>query len=167
MHLKPPILRLFSQLGELLYQLSDEAYVRPMEILSGATIGQHLRHIVECFQELEESYDEGEINYDLRKRDRRLETDRAFVFRQMDLTQNALDKPDKPLILHAAFDEGVEVTLSSTYYRELMHNLDHAIHHMAMIRAGLTSMPSVILPEDFGVAYSTVKYRTRGQSLQQ
>lgn len=165
MHLKSPILRLFSQLGELLEQLSDEQYCQPMDLLSGASVGQHVRHIIECFQELEDGYLNGEVNYDLRKRDRRLETDRDFVFLQMVFVESALGKPDKPLKLQAACDEGVAVTLSSTYYRELMHNLDHAIHHMAMIRIGLAAIPGIALPEDFGVAYSTLKFRTNSHSI--
>jgi hypothetical protein len=83
----------------------------------------------------------------------------------MTFVESALGRPDKLLNLHAAFDEGVEVTSSSTYYRELMHNLDHAIHHMAMIRVGLTTMPGITLPEDFGVAYSTLKFRTNNHSI--
>jgi len=165
MHLKSPILRLFSQLGELLEQLSDEQYCQPMDLLSGASVGQHVRHIIECFQELEDGYCSGDVNYDLRKRDRRLETDREFVFLQMVFVESALGKPDKPLKLHAAFDEGVEVTLSTTYDRELMHNLDHAIHHMAMIRIGLTAIRGIALPEGFGVAYSTLKFRINSHSI--
>jgi len=165
MHLKSPILRLFSQLGELLEQLSDGQYCQPIDLLSGASVGQHVRHIIECFQELEDGYLNGEVNYDLRKRDRRLETDRDFVLLQMVFVESALGKPDKPLKLQAALDEGVAIALSSTYYRELMHNLDHAIHHMAMIRVGLTTIPSIALPEEFGVAYSTLKFRTSNQSI--
>jgi hypothetical protein len=161
MQLTSPILRLFSQLRELLDQLSDEAYSRPIGLLSGATVGQHIRHIIECFQELEGGYHAGFVNYDLRKRDRRLETDRAFVLRQLILAEQVIGKADKPLQLQATFDEGVDVAFSSTYYRELLHNLDHAIHHMAMIRVGLSSIPDIVLPEDFGVAYSTLKFRTR------
>ncbi|HVU54516.1 MAG TPA: hypothetical protein VHD83_05645 [Puia sp.] len=166
MHLKSPILRLFTQLGELLGQLSDEEYCQPIAILSGATIGQHVRHILECFQELEAGYYRGDVNYDLRKRDRLLETDRELVFLQMAFAEGALRKADKPLQLHAAFDEGIEAALSSTYYRELMHNLDHAIHHMAMIRIGVTAFPCVVLPEDFGVAYSTLKFRANNHSIE-
>jgi len=165
MHIKFPVIRLFSQLAELLIQLSDEEYSRPIGLLSEASIGQHVRHVIECFQELTEGHPAGEVNYDLRKRDRRLETDRMFARSRMAFMESALGRSDKPMKFRAAFDEGVEVTLSSTYYRELMHNLDHAIHHMAMIRVGLTTIPSIALPEEFGVAYSTLKFRTSNQSI--
>ncbi|HEY4206992.1 MAG TPA: hypothetical protein VGM31_09270 [Puia sp.] len=164
MHLKTPILRLFCQLGELLERLSDEEYCRPVPLLSGASVGQHVRHVIECFLELEEGRLTGDVNYDLRKRDRRLETDRQFAGMQMAFVQYAFGKPDRPLNLHAAFDEGVTIALSSTYYRELMHNLDHAIHHMAMIRIGVAEFSGVALPESFGVAYSTLKYRSNSPS---
>jgi hypothetical protein len=165
MHLGSPILRLFSQLGQLLGQLSDEEYGRPIELLSGATVGQHVRHVIECFLELEQGYPAGDVDYDLRKRDRQLETDRRFALLQMTSVEKALGSPDKPMKLHATFDEGVEVILSTTYYRELMHNLDHAIHHMAMMRVGLMTFPEVTLPESFGVAYSTLKFRTNNHSI--
>ncbi|MES1250230.1 MAG: hypothetical protein ABUL46_06065, partial [Chitinophaga rupis] len=117
MHLKSPVLRLFLQLTQLLEQLSDEEYSMPVKALSGAAVGQHVRHVIESFQELEAGYPAGDVNYDLRKRDRRLETDRLFALRQINPLGSTLEKPDKPLKLHAAFDEGIEITLSSTYYR--------------------------------------------------
>jgi len=165
MHLKSPILRLFLHLARLLEQLSDEEYTIPVKVLSGAAVGQHVRHVIECFQELEEGYIAGDVDYDLRKRDRRLETDRLFALMQMNSIGNTLERPDKPLKLHAAFDEGIEVILSSTYYRELMHNLDHAVHHMAMIRVGLSAFPGIELPESFGVAYATLKFRTNSHFI--
>lgn len=160
MHLRSAILHLFSQLTELLEQLTDEEYCIPIAALSGSTIGQHFRHVIECFQELEEGYHGGDVNYDLRRRDRCLETSRQLARRQIDLVSAASGRPDKPLRLHAAFDEGMDVIFSSTYYRELLHNLDHTVHHMALIRGGLSAFPRIRLPESFGVAYSTLRSRT-------
>jgi len=120
--------------------------------------------VIECFQELEEGYLGGDVDYDLRKRDRRLETDRLFALMQMGSIGNTLDKPDKPLTLHAAVDEGKDISLSSTYYRELLHNLDHAVHHMAMIRIGASAFPNMSLPESFGVAYATLQFRAKSHS---
>ncbi len=37
------------ELKELLQKLSEEQYSRPSEILSGASIGQHLRHVLEFY----------------------------------------------------------------------------------------------------------------------
>ncbi len=165
MQLSSAILPLFFQLADLLEQLSDEEYRQPMPVLSGATIGQHFRHVLECFQELERGYQDGDVNYDLRKRDRRLETDRAFAHRVMASIDGALRKPDKPLKLYAALEEGMEVSLSSTYYRELMHNLDHTVHHMALIKIGLSAFPDIQIPENFGVSHATIQHRTNNLSI--
>jgi len=50
-------------------------------------------------------------------------------------------------------------SIPSNYYRELAYNLEHTIHHMALIRVGVNEVSSIELPVEFGVAYSTVKYR--------
>jgi hypothetical protein len=40
-----------------------------------------------------------------------------------------------------------------------VYNVEHAIHHMALIKVGLKEVcPAVKIPADFGVAVSTVKY---------
>jgi hypothetical protein len=68
MLLKHPIQNVFVQLSESLNQLSDDEYIRPSTILFNATIGQHVRHIIELFLCLEKGYGEGVVNYEKRKR---------------------------------------------------------------------------------------------------
>jgi hypothetical protein len=68
MMLKQPIQHVFVQLSETLNQLSDEEYMQPSKILLNATIGQHVRHIIELFQCLEKGYDEGVVNYEKKKK---------------------------------------------------------------------------------------------------
>ena len=51
------------------------------------------------------------------------------------------------------------VAIPSNYYREIAYNLEHTIHHMALIRVGINEVSSVVLPTEFGVAYSTIKFR--------
>jgi hypothetical protein len=49
------------------------------------------------------------------------------------------------------------VLIESTLARELLYNLEHAIHHMALIRVGLNLRFKYVLYQDnFGVAYSTL-----------
>jgi hypothetical protein len=161
MLLKKPIRHVFVQLSETLRQLSNEEYCMQSRVLSNATIGQHVRHIIELFQCLEAGYEPGLVNYEKRKRNYRLETEKEMAEQLLAELYEKLEKPDKEMILEAEdYCDSVEiVAISTNYYRELAYNLEHTIHHMALIRVGVNEVSAVQLPEEFGVAYSTIKYR--------
>ena len=161
MLLKKPIQHVFEQLGESLRLISNDEYKMPSQALSNATIGQHVRHIVELFLCLQQGYVSGVVNYEKRRRDYRIETDKDFAMDLMFDAFNNLEQPNKDLILEAEdYCENVEiVSVPSNYYRELAYNLEHTIHHMALIRVGINEISKVQLPQEFGVAYSTIKYR--------
>lgn len=161
MLLKQPIQHVFIQLSDVLDRLSDEEYTRPSKILFNATIGQHVRHIIELFQCLGNGYAEGRVNYEKRKRDYRIETDRKFAAASLRAVYRELEKPNKEMILEAEdySDTPETVAVPSNYYREVAYNLEHSIHHMALIRVGVNEVSNLQLPEEFGVAYSTIKYR--------
>lgn len=161
MLLTNPIQHIFAQLNDSLRQITNDEYKAPSSILTHATIGQHVRHILELFLCLEQGYTTGLVNYEKRKRDYRIETDKEFALDLMMDVLNNLEKPNRELILEAEdyCDDVQIVSVPSNYYRELVYNLEHTIHHMALIRVGIKEVSSVQLPEDFGVAYSTIKYR--------
>ncbi len=141
--------------------LSPEDYTRPCKNLSDATVGQHVRHIIEMFQCLENGYHGGIVNYENRNRDRQLEQDKESALRQLQEIHSGLHKPDKALILEGMYhNDAVNVMQFPTnYYREIVYNLEHTIHHMALIRVGLQEIIQIELPENYGVAASTVKHR--------
>lgn len=161
MLLKKPIQHVFAQLNDSIRQISNDEYKTPSRILTNTTIGQHVRHIIELFLCLEQGYATGVVNYEKRERDFRIETDKEFALDLMMDVFNSLEQPNKDLILEAEdYCEDVQiVSVPSNYYRELAYNLEHTIHHMALIRVGINEVSSVQLPEEFGVAYSTIKYR--------
>ena len=72
-----------------------------------------------------------------------------------------INKPDKPLQLVADYgiDEKSTIVAASNYNRELLYNIEHTVHHMALIRIGITELSSLSLPAAFGVAVSTIRYR--------
>lgn len=156
---------LFHELGELLGRLSPLEYSQPCHLLSGGSIGQHCRHVIECFQELEKGYSGGTVNYDLRQRQRLLETDAELARRQLWQIGDGLARPDKPLVLEVRLEEGRVVRLASSYYRELYHNLDHLVHHMALIRVGLIALGGISVPDGFGVAYATMRFRAEQSTI--
>ena len=157
MHLKVPILQLLEQLQEVLESLTDEQYAAPVPVLSNASIGQHMRHIIEFFLELNKGYQNGVINYDQRKRDHAIESARTVAITKLRQVSGALGRENKSLLLIA--DLGEQVQVRTNYYRELLYNLEHIVHHMALIRVGLAVVSDLVLPENFGVAVSTLKYR--------
>jgi hypothetical protein len=160
-NLKQPVKNALQQLREALQHLSNEQYMQPVVALSNATIGQHVRHILELFICLEHGYESGVINYERRKRDIQIETDKEFSRSLSEIIYKNLHRKNKSLLLEASYDEhsGKLVTIDTNYYREVAYNLEHTVHHMALIRVGFNEISSMILPESFGVAASTIKYK--------
>ena len=161
MQLQQAISNVFLHLNNVLNQLTNEQYQQPGKALSNATIGQHVRHILELYTCLYTGYQTGIVNYDNRQRDTRIEQDKNFA---ADLIQEIiinLQKPDKDLILEASYEMegGTMVQVATNYFREIMYNLEHTVHHMALIRIGLKEVSMVNIPEGFGVAASTIKFR--------
>ncbi|HLK30815.1 MAG TPA: hypothetical protein VKT28_19715 [Puia sp.] len=161
MQLQQSIKNVFVQLSESIDGLTDEQYAQPISALSNATIGQHVRHIVELFICLENGCITGVVNYEKRKRDKRYETDKDLVKELLHLIYKKLDKVNKDLLLETSGDENSDeaMTIITNYYREIVYNLEHTVHHMALIRVGLNEISNVHLPEGYGVASSTMKYR--------
>ncbi|HMH32216.1 MAG TPA: hypothetical protein VK543_04255 [Puia sp.] len=154
---------IFVQLTDSIIRLSPQHYQQPCKSLFNNTIGQHVRHIIELFQCLENGYGCGLVNYDQRKRDQEIETDQLLACALLkDISLN-LPKSNKDLLLLANFDEHTDAVLeiSTNYYREVAYNLEHAIHHMALMRVGITEVSSITLSDSFGMASSTIKHRNQ------
>ena len=161
MQLHNAINNVFAQLNTTLELLTPKQYKQPGKLLSNATIGQHVRHIIELFICLNKGYETGVVNYDSRERNHQIETDKELAASMLKKICAQLDKADKVLTLKAFYDGSTEnpITIATNYYREVAYNLEHAVHHMALIRVGVAEVSEIELPEDFGVASSTIKYR--------
>lgn len=151
----------FVQLASSLERLTVEQYALPCERLGNATIGQHVRHIIEMFDCLEKGYENGIVNYENRQRDRRIETDKGMALELLEKIRFGLGKEDKMLVLEGVYDDDETIVLrfNTNYYREIVYNLEHTVHHMAMIRVGLGELSTMELPESYGVASATAKYK--------
>lgn len=161
MKIQKAIQNVFVQLSESISALTREEYTRPSENIFNATIGQHVRHVIELFLELEKGYETGYVNYDKRKRDYTIETDKDVAIELLHKIYFRLNRPDKNLMLEANHDgdSNNTVFISTNYFRELIYNLEHTVHHMALIRVGISEVSGVIVTDDFGVATSTIKYK--------
>ena len=151
----------FNQLADSLERLTAKEYSQPSKILFQATIGQHVRHIIELYVCLYNGYETGTVNYENRKRDLRIETDKDMAIDLMKMISNNIDKTDKDLWLESNYDEQSDDTIivKTNYFRELLYNLEHTVHHMALIRVGINDISAITIHEGFGVASSTIKYR--------
>jgi hypothetical protein len=154
----PAINKTLLELSDLVSQLSDNDYCFPCYDLSNATIGEHTRHIIELFQCLENQYENGIINYDNRNRDYLIQTNTAFAKECIESVLNQIDKPNKNLQLQQIVD-GEELLIESNYHRELLYNLEHCIHHQALIKVAIIQSAIIEIDENFGVARSTIEYR--------
>lgn len=103
------------------------------------------------------------VNYDTRKRDILIESsaDHASNVTEQIMKAVANIGSDSLLALEAEMP-GTETYLrvGSSLSRELLYVLEHAIHHMALIRILIKDEAEDFELEDaFGVAYSTLAYR--------
>jgi hypothetical protein len=154
----PSINNSLDELIGLLNQLSQEEYSEPCFELSNSSIGGHTRHIIEMFQCLNRSYDLGIVNYDKRERNELIETNTDFAIQMILDIKSNISKENKNLELQQIID-GNAVNIQSNYYRELLYNLEHCIHHQALIKVAILKCVNVAVDENFGVARSTIEYR--------
>lgn len=148
----------FTEIIEVLQRLDDFSYTKPFPMLSNATIGAHTRHIIEMYQSLIHSYEIGILNYDNRARNKTIETDRVYAIEQIQKLLATIEKPNKTLVIQQGTTE-TTLEIETNYERELLYNLEHSIHHQALIKVALLQLQSFEIPENFGVAQSTIVYR--------
>lgn len=158
---------ILNQLEDVVRQMDEKDYCVPSHLLSHSSVGQHLRHTVEFFLCLEQGFAKGLVNYDKRAHDKLIETDKfialAAIARIKEFVAN--QRTDQPLELEVGYEKADDtvVTISTNYFRELTYNIEHAVHHMAIMKIGIKEVASYVnLPADFGVAVSTVRYRQSG-----
>lgn len=136
----------------------QENYTASCPALSGATIGQHTRHVIELYQCLLAGYETAVVNYDDRKRNKLYENDKNEAIAAIREIQNKLELADKPMLI-VCQAAGDNITIQSNYNREVLYNLEHCIHHQALIRVALIATDGVLVSDEFGVAPSTIQYR--------
>ncbi len=152
------------QLKELLGKITTEHYTETTEILSGSSIGQHIRHIIEFYLLLVSGSFSGVISYDKRQRDRQIEESTEFAVETINRLIKGLDTLDlnQPVKLEGDFtkDGSDDNSVASSVGRELAYCIEHSVHHQALIKAGLHGLGlSEPDGENFGVACSTIRYR--------
>jgi uncharacterized damage-inducible protein DinB len=142
---------------ELLLKLSDKQYQYQSELLSGASIGQHLRHVVEFYDCLLNGLLQEKINYEKRARSLDLENNRKTAINKISSIIDQLLSLESNSRLYLEIEDFI---IDTSVQRELYYNLEHSIHHQALIKVGLKEQNiGNMVNADFGVAPSTLKYR--------
>lgn len=155
-----------TELQNLLKKITPEAYIRRLDILSNAAIGQHIRHILEFYSCVFSGLNINRVNYDARPRDPELENIPLAADQRITGLLSLLDanSSDKELMLEGNFTLLSDETacIRTTLYRELAFCFDHAIHHQAMIKVGLKELQlDHLIVSDFGVGIATLKHKTK------
>ncbi len=149
-------------LSKVLSNISPDNYTTPIHCLSGATIGGHSRHIVELLECIVKGYQTGTVDYINRNRDLNLEQNKNVLLDKILIIENELVKIDKPLLL--VCDEQIEI--ATNYFREIVYNTEHIIHHLAIIKSALIELNiAENVDDNFGLAYSTIQYKQKVTNL--
>ncbi len=154
---------LLDDVKTLIQSLTDEEYNQQLSLLSGANLGQHFRHLIEFYIEIQNGFKQNEVSYDKRKRDINIETNRTYAINSIEKVQAFLNavKENTPIDFIADYStqKNKDEKITSSLYRELAYVLEHTIHHLAIIKIGLISLGKEV-SENLGVAPSTVRYRS-------
>lgn len=160
---------IFQQLSEqltalfrLISKLDDYQYINKIEHLGNVSIGSHTRHIIEMLLCATQGYNNDNVDYVNRNRNLLLESDKDFALFTLESLENEVNKPDKYLkmITENIGDFADNLPVFTTYFREIIYNTEHTIHHLALIKVALIEMKlNNFIDGNFGMAYSTIKYK--------
>lgn len=158
--LKQNSIKQLLQLKYILNQVDELDYSKPLKVLDNGTIGKHVRHILEFYQCLFILNANDTICYDDRKRNILLEENvryaTDYIFQIMDTLEQVTT--NKRLLLKSKYNT-TELILETSLYREITYNIEHTVHHLAIIRIAVSSEFDYIkLSDGFGYADSTLNY---------
>ncbi len=155
---------ILSQLAAIVNQIDERHFTAPCPSLGNSSIGEHLRHTLEFFLCLECGCDTGFVNYDKRAHDKLIESDKfialATIQRIRDFVSAHQQDFKLKLTVGYELDNEESIEMDTNYFRELTYNIEHAVHHMAIMKIGIREVAAYIsLPADFGIAASTIRYK--------
>lgn len=146
---------------ELLSALGEERYTRRLPQCFNASIGGHVRHIIEHYLGFLNGLEEQAIDYEKRARDPLIENNPDHASRILEQIEERLTtelgrQPDAVITMAAETAEGVSACTS--ILRELEFLLSHTVHHFALV-AIMARLMGHEPAATFGIAPSTLKYQ--------
>ena len=157
-------------LKKIIQDLNESEYLYRSTYLFDATIGQHVRHILEFYICLLEGVENGKVNYDLRQRNILIENSKDFAIKTIDniiVSINNLNC-DLKLVLEGNFskESNVGCICQTTVVRELIYCFEHSIHHQALLKVSLSEQ-KINIPVEMGIAPSTFRHLQSNNQTQQ
>lgn len=158
---------ILEQGGELLQGLPPDAYGQRVPEAFDASIGGHYRHCLDHFTSLRRAVGSGEVDYDNRDRDPRIESQPGYALEVTEGLRGWLETLGPRILAmpvgarcEVSYARGSAPVTGSTLGREMVYAIAHAIHHYALISV-MARLMEVRVPSRFGVAPSTVAHNEK------
>lgn len=151
---------LIEQAIGLISTIQPSLYGQCCDEMFSSSIGQHVRHCIEHYDELFMAYDEKRVvRYHARPRKMEVETDSMVAVNRLRFIGNQLNRigSKKNTSLKVA-DSGIAEPSKSSLFRELEFLASHTVHHFALITV-IANKFRLNVPENFGIAPATLKHR--------
>lgn len=158
--LKQEAIKQLLSVKSILSQIKEDDYTTSLKTLKGASIGKHIRHVVEFYECLLFNNIDNSVNYDLRKRNLLLEENVKYT---EDFVTEIIDAIEKintnSRILLVSKYQDQNISMESSFYREITYNIEHTVHHLAIISIAIPIHFAYInLSTNFGYTDSTIQY---------
>lgn len=144
----------------ILRQVQPEHYRQVKDWPGEPSVGKHIRHVLDHYQQLWLASDSHQLDYRLRLRDEGAQSDPRKALHWIERLQTwlqCLEADELDARLSYQFAEGTTYT---SLQRELDFVASHAVHHLALIHALLEPW-GYSWPAEAGVHSSTREYHKR------
>lgn len=132
MHLVIKNLQQLDTFAEVIQQLSVQQYQEVAHLPHAPSVGRHIRHVLEHYEQLLAGLRSGVLDYAGRKRQQHIEQSPKCALNTLRAIQHELRKVASPysfpLVYHSQHSR-----LASNLARELDFLHSHSVHHLAII----------------------------------
>lgn len=140
------------------------SYQKTLKPYFMSSSGEHMRHILDHFVSLMNGHKSGLVDYDLRNRNSRIESDQSLALEQLQSIRQWLGNLNKSE-LNTAIEIKTEVSIAeksatiipSSLARELIFVTSHAVHHFSIISIAM-QMQDLSIDKGFGIAPATASH---------
>lgn len=144
----------------LLQGLNESQYTTVVKPAFQASIGGHMRHVIEHYQCFFDQFESGEICYDARCRNSDIETSKQLAVDSLHSIKQqlqALNRYELTAKLQIK-DMQTDNLIESNIRRELLFLQSHTVHHYAIV-AAMARLQGETVDHKFGLAVATRAYQ--------